>query len=117
MRTLLILNDAPYGGERTYNGARLALALAKKHPGAQLTVFLMGDAVLAAKKGQTTPEGYYNLERIFERVLLARGRLLLCGTCMKARGLTDAEIITGAEGSTMDVLAQETVDAERVLVF
>ncbi len=22
MKTLLILNDAPYGGERTYNGAR-----------------------------------------------------------------------------------------------
>ena len=29
MKTLLILNDAPYGSERTYNGARLAGSLAK----------------------------------------------------------------------------------------
>jgi hypothetical protein len=30
MKTLLILNDAPYGSERTYNGARLAGALARQ---------------------------------------------------------------------------------------
>ena len=28
MTTLLILNDAPYGSERTYNGLRLAGSLA-----------------------------------------------------------------------------------------
>ena len=32
MKTLLILNDAPYGSERTYNGARLAGAIAKQFP-------------------------------------------------------------------------------------
>jgi uncharacterized protein involved in oxidation of intracellular sulfur len=117
MRTLLILNDAPYGGERTYNGARLALALLKQDPAAPLTVFLMGDAVLAAKKGQTTPDGYYNLERIFDRILLAKGRVLLCGTCMSARGLSEVEIVEGAKRSTMDALAEETADAGRVLVF
>jgi len=29
MKTLFILNDAPYGTERTYNGVRLAGSLAK----------------------------------------------------------------------------------------
>lgn len=29
MRTLFILNDPPYGTERSYNGLRLALSLAK----------------------------------------------------------------------------------------
>ena len=29
MHALLILNDPPYGTERTYNGLRLGLALAK----------------------------------------------------------------------------------------
>jgi uncharacterized protein involved in oxidation of intracellular sulfur len=117
MRTLLILNDPPYGGERTYNGVRLASALLKRNPKAQVVLFLMGDAVVAAKKGQATPEGYYNLERMLGRVLLAKGRVLLCGTCMSARGVTDAEVIDGAERSTMDVLAEECADADRVLVF
>jgi uncharacterized protein involved in oxidation of intracellular sulfur len=117
MRSLLILNDAPYGGERTYNGVRLALAMLSKDPAAQVAVFLMGDAVLAAKTGQTTPDGYYNLERMLRRVLLAKGHVLLCGTCMSARGLAEGDLIDGAEKSTMEVLAQETADAERVLVF
>jgi uncharacterized protein involved in oxidation of intracellular sulfur len=44
MRYLFILNDPPYGTERSYNGLRLALSLAKRD-GVELRVFLMGDAV------------------------------------------------------------------------
>lgn len=49
MKTLLILNDAPYGSERTYNGARLAGALAKQAD-IKLRVFLIGDAASAAHR-------------------------------------------------------------------
>ena len=42
MQVLLILNDPPYGTERSYNGLRLAHALTGK--GAGVTVFLMADA-------------------------------------------------------------------------
>jgi len=55
---LLILNDGPYGTERSYNGLRLAIALAKTE-GTEVRVFLMADAVACAKPGQTTPEGFY----------------------------------------------------------
>jgi sulfur relay (sulfurtransferase) complex TusBCD TusD component (DsrE family) len=47
VKILLILNDPPYGTERTYNGLRLALALAKSDPANTVTVFLMADAVAA----------------------------------------------------------------------
>ena len=57
MQVLPILNDPPYGTERTYNGLRLALALAKNDPATRVTAFLMADAVVAAKSGQKTPEG------------------------------------------------------------
>lgn len=117
MRILIILNDAPYGGERTYNGLRLALALLKAEPQAQVTVFLMGDAVLAAKAGQITPEGYYNLERMLGRLVLAKGVVLACGSCMAARALADGELLAGAQRSTMDALAAATAAADRVLVF
>ena len=70
-----------------------------------------------AKAGQKTLEGFYNLERMLGRVLSAGGRVLLCGACMDARGLTAEEVIPGAVRSTMDELAQTTIAADKVLVF
>ena len=117
MTTLFILNDPPYGGERCYNALRLAHALSKTGPNAGITVFLMSDAVVAARKGQKTPDGYYNVERMLRRLGAGGGTLLLCGTCMDARGMKDADIMDGARRSTMDELAATTIAAERVLVF
>ncbi len=116
MQALLILNDPPYGTERTYNGLRLGLALTKTSD-ARVTVLLMADAVGAAKKGQKTPDGYYNVERMMKRLAMAPHRVLLCGSCMDARGLTASELIENAVRSTMDELAQETLAADKTLVF
>jgi hypothetical protein len=44
VKTLFVLNDPPYGSERSYNGLWLANALAKRE-GEQVPVFLMADAV------------------------------------------------------------------------
>lgn len=60
---LFIINDAPYGNERPYNALRLALNLVKR-PGVAVRVFMTGDGVLCARKGQKTPDGYYNVERM-----------------------------------------------------
>lgn len=117
MKTLFILNDPPYGSERPYNALRLAHALLKKEPDAEITAFLMADAVIAAKAGQKTPDGYYSIERMLKRVLAGKGQVLLCGTCMEARGLTDAEMMAGARRSTMDELAATVLAADKVLVF
>jgi uncharacterized protein involved in oxidation of intracellular sulfur len=117
MKSLFIINDPPYRTERVYNALRLAHALAKKDPAAEITLFLLADAVLAAKRGQKTPEGFYNVERMLKRALSAKGRVLPCGTCMDARGLGDSEIMEGARRSTMDELAVATVEADKVLVF
>lgn len=116
MYALLILNDPPYGTERTYNGLRLGLALAKI-PDVRVTVFLMADAVGAARKGQKTPDGWYNIERMVKRLTMAPHRVLLCGSCMDARGLGEQEVTDGAARSTMDDLARETLAADRTIVF
>lgn len=116
MRFLIILNDPPYGTERSYNGLRLAGNLVTKHEQAEVDVFLMGDAVSCAKSGQTTPNGYYNLERMLKPVL-RRGRVLLCGSCMDARGLKEAEMAEGAKRSSLDELTQLTGAADKVVVF
>jgi uncharacterized protein involved in oxidation of intracellular sulfur len=113
--TLFILNDAPYGNERAYNGLRLAGALAGKD-GQQVRVFLMADAVGCAKVGQKVPDGYYNVQLMIGRAL-RKGEVGLCGTCMDARGMTEAEMIEGAKRSTLAQLADWTAEADRVLVF
>ena len=117
MHYLFILNDPPYGTERCYNWLRLVHAVVKKDPTIEVTVFLMADAVAAAKANQRTPDGYYNLERMLKRVLAGNGKVLLCGTCMDARALSDGEIMAGARRSTMDELAAETVAADKTFVF
>lgn len=116
MRYLFILNDPPYGTERSYNGLRLADKLMKTDEAAEVTVFLMADAVGCAKAGQKTPDGYYNLERMLKPII-RKGEVLLCGTCMDARGLSDEELMEGARRSSMAELAERTVAADKVLVF
>ena len=54
----------------------------------------MADAVACAKSGQKVPQGYYNLE-LMTRSIGRTGEVLLCGTCMDARGITDAELVEG----------------------
>lgn len=117
MKVLFILNNPPYGTERVYNARRLVHALTKRDVPAEVTVFLMADAVLAAKARQKTPDGYYNVERMLKRVLASKGLVLLCGTCLDARGLVEGELITGVRRSTMDELAEATLSADKVLVF
>jgi uncharacterized protein involved in oxidation of intracellular sulfur len=117
VKILLILNDPPYGTERCYNALRLGGALLKRDPDCELTIFLMADAVIAARAGQKTPEGYYNVERMLKRVLAGKGKVLLCGTCMDARGLTDADLLAGVQRSSMDELATATTDADKILVW
>lgn len=70
---LFIINDAPYGIERPYNALRLAMNLSKRED-AKVRVFLTGDGVLCAHKGQKTPDGYYNLERMMQS-LVKRGEV------------------------------------------
>lgn len=117
MKSLFILNDPPYGTERTYNGLRLATTLYKKDGSAEVTVFLMADAVLTAKAGQKTPNGYYNLERMLKVLVRNGAEILLCGTCMDARGLKDEELLEGCKRSTLNELTEASIATEKVFVF
>ena len=116
MRVLFILNDPPYGTERSYNGLRLAYALAKREE-TEVRVFLLADAVGCAAAGQRVPEGYYNLGRMVEALGRRGAAIGLCGTCMDARGLAEEGLVPGAHRSTLEELADWTQWAERVLVF
>jgi uncharacterized protein involved in oxidation of intracellular sulfur len=116
MKSLIIINDAPYGSERCYNALRVAHALLKLE-NVEVSVFLMADAVTAVMPGQRTPEGFYNIERMLKRVILSNGRVMLCGTCMDARGLNAGGLVDGAEVSNMAELADCIAAADHTLTF
>ena len=116
MKYLFILNDPPYGTERSYNGLRLALAMIRD-PDNAVRAFLMGDAAPCAKAGQKLPPGYYNLEHLVGSLLKHHGQVAVCGTCMDAPGLKDEELVPGAQRGTLDMLAEWTEWGEQVLVF
>ena len=116
MNTLFILNDAPYGSERTYNGLRLAGAVAKKE-GCKVRVFLIGDGAAAAHRNQKVPTGFYNAEVMIGNVIRHGGEVGICGTCMDARGMGDNDVADGTHRSTLADLAEWTVWADKVLVF
>jgi uncharacterized protein involved in oxidation of intracellular sulfur len=116
IETLFVLNDGPYGTERSYNGLRLAGSLAKREA-EEVRVFLLGDAAGCAKAGQKVPPGYYNLELMLRSVTRRGGKVGVCGTCMDARGITEDELADGCHRSTMEELTDWTQQADRTLVF
>ncbi len=115
-KTLFILNDAPYGSERSYNALRLAGALSKRE-GELLKVFLIGDAAACAKGQQKVPQGFYNIEVMLRSAARRGAEIGVCGTCMDARGIADAELAEGAKRSTLDELVTWTQWADKTLTF
>ncbi len=116
MKALMIINGSAYGLDSTYNAVRLAVSLSKRD-GVELSVFLMGDGVTAAISGQKTPDGYYKLDRMLGGAAKNGAAILCCGTCIDARGITEAMLLDGARRSTMDELTDLTLAADKVLVF
>ena len=117
MKLLLILNDAPYGTEKAYNALRLAMTLQREHGDAELRIFLLGDAVACAVPGQTTPQGYYNLERMVKAVIGKEALVKACESCIEARGLRGLTLIEGVQVGTMSEMAGWVAESDKVLAF
>lgn len=112
---LIVLNDAPYGTEKAYNGLRLAIAMQARDN--KLNVFLMSDAVFCALPRQEVPPGYYNIGDMLSRVLAKGGRVAACGSCMKARGISLESLVKGVEQGSMALLSEWTEGCAKVHSF
>lgn len=115
-KTLFVLNDPPYGSERSFNGLRMAGALSKR-AGEELKIFLLGDAIACAKSHQKVPPGFYNLEVMLHACSQHGAEVGVCGTCMDSRGVNNGELTQGAQRSTLEKLTDWTQWADKVLVF
>jgi len=116
MTALVVVNDPPYGTERAYNALRLANSLAGKD-GVQVRVFLVGDGAACARAGQKLPQGHYNLETMLSAIVRRGGTVGVCGTCMDARGISEADLADGTRRSSLDEWATWTLESDRVVTF
>lgn len=116
MKTLVLINDGPYGTERPYNALRLVNSLSKEE-GEQVKLFLIGDGAVCAQRGQKTPEGYYNVERMLKVAARQNVEIGVCGSCMDARGMADGQLAEGLRRSSMQELTSWTRWADKLAVF
>mgnify|MGYP001545357152 FL=1 len=117
MKALFIINDGPYGSEKAYNALRMANQLNKEHPDVEVRIFLMADGANCAIASQTTPNGYYNIERMLRLSLNRGAKVKICGSCADARGLKNLPLVEGAEISDLAELTNWVVDSDKVLTF
>jgi uncharacterized protein involved in oxidation of intracellular sulfur len=115
MNVLLVVNTPPYGSEGPHNAFRLAESLALRDECVE--VFLMGDAVHAARAGQDTRGAQQSLEQMLVALLEKGVDVSCCGTCCATRGLTEEELVAHARVATIHDLAEATVRCTRVLSF
>ncbi len=85
--------------------------------GAEVKLFLIGDAVTSAAAGQKVPSGYYNLGDMLGAVVRHGGTVGVCGSCMDARGMSVERLVEGVHRSSMEELTEWTQWAEKALVF
>lgn len=117
MKFLFILNDTPYGSERTRNALRLARASCVDDGGIEVTVFLMGDSVICAKKWQSPDGGGQAPGHLINGILGNRGRVLACTSCMDDRGFSGDELLMGVWLGTFDDAARMTREADKVFIY
>jgi uncharacterized protein involved in oxidation of intracellular sulfur len=116
MNVLVICQGPAYGDERSYNGLRLAGALAKRD-GTDAKVFLIRDGVTCAVAGQKVPDGYYHLDRMILSAARHGAQVGCCGTCMDARGITEEMLTEGTRRSSLEELTDWTLWADKVVTF
>jgi uncharacterized protein involved in oxidation of intracellular sulfur len=117
MKVLFILDEAPYGSEKAYLTLRLAMIMQRERSDSEVQIFLLADGVSCALPNQNTPDGYYNLERMIKSIVSKGGKINVCSSCMKARGLTDVQLIEGAEVTKFAKLSDFIIEADKIITL
>lgn len=72
---------------------------------------------VAAMRGQQTPDGHYNLERMLSDILRQGDEILCCDTCRDAQGMSEDMLISGVCRSKINELADLTFASDKTLVY
>ena len=108
----IVIDSAAYTTERPYTMLRFAYtALLDEH---KVNIFLVEDGIFVGKKNQD-PSTYDNVGKWMKDVIEEGGIIKACGVCMKARGVTESELIEGIEKTSMNGFLDMCLEADNVL--
>ena len=108
----IVIADGPYTKERPYTMLRFAYtALLEDH---KINIFLVEDGIFVGKKKQD-PSTYDNLEKWMKDIISEGANVKACAVCMKARGMTEDELIEGIKKTTMNGFVDMCVEADKIL--
>jgi tRNA 2-thiouridine synthesizing protein D len=117
----VVVGDAPYGKQRVYTALRFLLVAL--HEGHQANLFLLEDAVFAAKRGQQPPEmpvgdaGMPKCEELLRAAMLEGLQITACRVCSMERGLQPDEVMEGVAVGSMVDLVNWVVESDRTVSF
>jgi len=113
-RILVVIGEAPYTAERPYTAMRFVnTALIDGHT---VNLFLIEDGIFTAMKKQN-PTEYPNVKQWLEEGLEQGLAVKACGVCMKARGVEEADMVTGVKIASMHELVAWVIECDKSLFF
>jgi len=108
----IVIGDGAYTAERPYTMLRFAYtALLEDN---KINIFLVEDGIFVGKKNQD-PTTYDNIEKWMKDVIDEGAKVKACGVCMKARGLSEDELMDGIEKTTMNGFVEMCEEADNIL--
>ena len=115
MNILIILNDAPYANEKSYNGIRTGLQLLNQIKDIEVNIYLFSDAVGCATKNQNPSTTKYNAGELISELIKKGAKIKLCKSCLDTRG--NGVIIDGVEISNMTEYADWILKSNKIITF
>lgn len=108
----IVIGDGPYTKERPFTMLRFAYtAILEDH---KINIFLVEDGIFVGKKNQN-PSAYDNVGKWMKDIISEGANVKACGVCMKARGLSEDELIDGIGKATMNALVEMCEEADNVI--
>jgi tRNA 2-thiouridine synthesizing protein D len=108
----VVIVDGAYTSERPYTMLRFAYtALLEGH---KINIFLVEDGIFVGKKNQD-PATYDNVGKWMADVIEEGANVKSCGVCMKARGISEDELMDGISKTTMHGFVEMCEKADQIL--
>lgn len=108
----IAIGSGQYTTERPYTLLRFAYtALLEGH---KVNIFLVEDGIWVGHKGQD-PTTYDNVGKWLADVIEEGAHVLVCGVCMKARGMNEEELMPGCTKTTMNGFLNQCVEADNII--
>ena len=110
----VVIKAEPYSDESAFTGLKFANTALKE--GHSIDIFLVQGGVFCALSSQN-PSNIPNNYELLNEIMSAGGRIVCCGTCIKARGAKVDEMHPNIEVGTMSMFVGMVASADRVVNF